>query len=70
MTVKRLIGSDPNQVSRNKDLGTLAFKETAMVRVPASATAPGNKGDLAQDDTYLYVCIAQNTWKRVSISTW
>ncbi len=70
MTVKRLIGSAPSQVSRNKDFGKLAFVETAMVPVPASATATGTQGQLAQDGSYLYVCTASNTWKRVAIASW
>jgi len=70
VTIKRLLGSAPSQVSRNKDFGSLAFSNTAMVGVPASATAVGQKGQLAQDDSYLYVCVATNTWERVAIATW
>jgi hypothetical protein len=39
-------------------------------RTPASATAPGNVGDFCWDSTYLYVCTAANTWRRISHSTW
>lgn len=70
MTIKRLIGSNPSQVSRNRELGKLAWAETAMVPVPASATAAGIQGQIAQDGSYLYVCTAPNTWKRVAIATW
>lgn len=38
--------------------------------VPASATASGKKGEIAYDNTYLYICIADNTWKRTLIETW
>ena len=65
-----LLGTAPNQVSVNSDLGKLAFCETAMVPVPASATATGQTGQLAQDGSYLYICTASNTWKRVAIATW
>jgi len=41
-----------------------------FVGVPASATASGQAGELAQDTTHLYVCTATDTWKRVAISTW
>lgn len=41
-----------------------------MVTVPATATATGIVGQFAQDSTYLYICIATNTWKRVAIATW
>jgi hypothetical protein len=39
-------------------------------RTPASATAAGNAGDICWDSSYIYVCVATNTWKRVAISTW
>ena len=65
-----LLGTAPNQAPTNGDLGKMAFKDTPMVPVPASATAPGNVGDVAQDGSYLYVCTAQNVWKRVAIATW
>ena len=70
MTIKRLIGSLPSQVSRNRELGKLAWAETAMVPVPASATAAGIQGQIAQDGSYLNICTAPNTWKRVAIATW
>jgi hypothetical protein len=38
--------------------------------VPATATATGVVGTSTWDDSYLYICIATNTWKRVAISTW
>lgn len=65
-----LLGTNPNQVPTNGDLGKLAFKDTVMSPVPASATAKGIKGEVAQDDSYMYVCTATDTWKRASISTW
>lgn len=37
---------------------------------PASATATGSAGDIRWDASYIYVCTATNTWKRVAISTW
>lgn len=39
-------------------------------QTPASAGASGNAGDIAWDSSYVYVCVAANTWKRVAISTW
>ena len=38
--------------------------------VPVAATSVGTKGEIAYDTDYLYVCISDNTWKRVGISTW
>jgi hypothetical protein len=70
MATIKLIGDAPNQVSRNKDLGELAFQDSPFVPAPASATAQGEVGDLAADTSYIYVCVAQNTWLRASIATW
>lgn len=39
-------------------------------QTPASAGAAGVAGTIAADDSYIYVCTATNTWKRVAIATW
>lgn len=43
---------------------------TVTVDPPASASDTGTAGQLAYDSSYIYVCIATDTWKRVAISTW
>lgn len=40
------------------------------VAVPESSSSVGTAGQLAKDSSYLYVCVAANTWKRVGLSTW
>jgi hypothetical protein len=40
------------------------------VAVPATATSAGVAGTQAYDASYLYVCIATNTWKRTALATW
>ena len=37
---------------------------------PVASNAAGNTGDLRYDSNYLYICIAANTWKRCSLSSW
>lgn len=37
---------------------------------PASASAPGGAGQIAWDSGYLYVCVANNSWKRAALSAW
>lgn len=39
-------------------------------KTPASASAPGRKGQIVYDDDYIYVCIDTDTWTRSAISTW
>lgn len=46
------------------------LQKPVVVSAPATATSPGDPGQFAWDIQYLYVCVAQNTWKRVSIETW
>lgn len=42
----------------------------ATTNTPASAAATGTTGDICWDSSYLYICVATNTWKRVAIATW
>ena len=46
---------------------TLRLRTSAT---PASATASGNAGDIQWDASYVYVCIATNTWRRAAIAVW
>ncbi|MBW4839458.1 MAG: hypothetical protein KZY74_08670 [Paenibacillaceae bacterium] len=39
-------------------------------RTPAFSKAPGNPGDIAWDENYVYVCVAKDTWKRSELSNW
>ena len=49
---------------------TLGARPIIPTHTPASATAAGTAGEIAWDASYIYVCTAANTWKRVAISTW
>ena len=53
--------------------GDFGSTETGTLRVETSQTilsggAVGTAGDITWDSNYLYVCVATNTWKRVSLS--
>lgn len=39
-------------------------------KTPATAGAAGNKGDIAWDANYIYVCVATNSWTRSAIVAW
>lgn len=39
-------------------------------KTPASAGAPCNQGEMAWDASYVYVCVATNSWKRSALSSW
>ena len=42
------------------------FQRTA----PAETTSNGRYPSIAEDDSYIYITIGTNTWRRVAISTW
>lgn len=46
------------------------LRMSAPTLVPASASATGSEGQIAWDASFIYVCTATNTWKRVAIATW
>lgn len=37
---------------------------------PASSSAAGKAGEMTYDDNYVYVCVADNTWKRAALTSW
>jgi hypothetical protein len=39
-------------------------------KTPASAGATCDQGEISWDSSFVYVCVATNTWKRSAIATW
>jgi len=39
------------------------------VSAPSNSSSTGNVGDIAYDDRYVYICVAENTWRRLSAGT-
>jgi hypothetical protein len=48
----------------------LGARPILPTHTPSSATDTGTAGEVAWDSSYIYICTATNTWKRVAISTW
>lgn len=38
--------------------------------VPASSSAAGTPGMVARDTVYIYICVALNTWKRITLEAY
>lgn len=51
-----------------KSDGTSA-KLLSFSPVPATLTSSGTVGDIAYDTSYMYICTATNTWKKISLGT-
>lgn len=56
------------EVRNTTRTGKLFFSNTTST--PANSSATGSVGEVRVDSSYIYVCVATNTWKRASISTW
>jgi len=63
------IGSGANEIPLNQYLGKLAYLDGPAGLAPTSSSAVGTTGQLAADSTYLYVCVAPSTWKRITLSS-
>ena len=66
-----------NQLSITSTTATFAGAVTiagtvihTLSATPASASATGTVGTMSWDASYIYICTAANTWKRVAIATW
>ncbi len=63
---------------KKEDWSTFNGKQAALtdpvclVTAPATASSAGVKGQIAIDETYIYLCTATNTWVRASLAfaTW
>ena len=70
---KTAIGAPAAERMRLSNDGVLTVQSDlvlATTRTPASASATGTTGQIAWDASYIYVCTATNTWRRVAHGTW
>ena len=59
----------------NQDTSGNAATATVATRIsdttaPASATDTGTAGEVRYDGSFIYVCVATDTWVRAALSTW
>jgi hypothetical protein len=60
-----------NKLARRFSIDMLSqqLSNSKVVNVPTSTTSLGNVGEMAFDTNYIYICVAANTWRRMSAST-
>lgn len=67
-------GALPTEALKLTSAGVLSITGDAVIiandRTPATSTDPGTAGTICWDSSYIYVCIATDTWKRALIATW
>lgn len=47
-----------------------AFDNVFQEAVPNAVTAIGQPGSIAYADNFLYICVGNNSWRRVAVSGW
>jgi hypothetical protein len=58
------------RVSNNIAFSDSTSQTTAFQKVtaPTSSTSTGSVGQIAWDDSYIYICVSTNLWKRVALN--
>jgi hypothetical protein len=54
----------------NGTVRSTQFYLSALNTAPATSSSTGTTGEIRIDASYIYICTATNTWKRVAIATW
>ncbi len=62
------VGVHRSQIKWFQQVGIGLNASAQIVSVPASSTANGVPNQIAYDASFLYVCVAPNTWRRVALS--
>lgn len=65
-----LRNSNNSKLTITPNLSTFTNNLSIVGSTPASAAAAGTTGQIAWDSSFIYICTATNTWKRVAIATW
>lgn len=55
---------------RTVNVGIFAANLVISNTVPATSLSNGIAGTIARDSNYLYVCVANNVWKRTTLNSW
>lgn len=66
-TINAVSISTSNLTANIQTLNTLIVNSAAA---PASVSSTGLRGEVRWDADYVYVCVANNSWKRAALTTW
>ena len=61
------IGTDAPSCVLDINSNSIRLRTT---KTPSSASDTGNQGQICWDSSYLYICVASNTWTRIALSSW
>jgi len=63
------LGLNTNAPTARLDVNANTIR-VRTARTISTSSSTGNVGDIAWDASYVYVCVATNTWKRAALTTW
>lgn len=71
-TDRILVLRDPtgNPSVRTAALSTISANLVLTTATPANSNSIGVAGTIRYDSNYVYVCVANNAWKRASLTSW
>lgn len=71
-TDRILVLRDPAGTPSVRTVAMSALSANIVVSnsAPANSTANGIAGTIRYDSSYVYVCVANNTWKRANLTSW
>lgn len=63
--------TNPNNMVIAYVVGQVSSQVTALIpaSVPANSSSVGSAGQVSWDSNYYYICIANNTWRRIAHSS-
>lgn len=64
------IGFDAGNVNVQGSIEVAGNVKVGSSYVPTTSTSPGIKGQITFNSTYVYVCVATNSWKRLTLASW
>jgi hypothetical protein len=67
------VGVNTTNPSTVLDIVGLTTQASFRIRneyTPSTSLAAGNKGDISWDTNFLYICVANNSWKRIPLVAW
>lgn len=73
-----IVVSDPNGTPATKSVTVsnvfnsvnVTAKYVKVATPPVLSTSDGVQGEIRFDSSYIYVCIATNTWRRSALTSW
>lgn len=63
------VGLGVNNPTKKLDINGNSIR-LRQTKTPNSSSSEGERGEICYDEDFIYVCVAENEWKRVALETW